>query len=118
MSDVVTMIRDTVGDAKGITLTGSSAISKDINAASQRDLMTAEAIGLPIAIIILLFAFGTVVASFVPLIIGIVTVVTSFGLLTMIGGQMDLIHFRAEYYSDARTRAQYRFRIAVHQPLS
>ena len=57
---------------KGITLTGASAISKDINAASQRDLMTAEAIGLPIAIIILLFAFGTVVASFVPLIIGIV----------------------------------------------
>ncbi len=37
--------------------------------------MTAEAIGLPIAIIVLLFAFGTVVASFVPLIIGIVTVV-------------------------------------------
>ncbi len=93
MSDVVTMIRDTVGDAKGITLTGSSAISKDINAASQRDLMTAEAIGLPIAIIILLFAFGTVVASFVPLIIGIVTVVTSFGLLTMISGQMDLSIF-------------------------
>ena len=87
------MIRDTVGDEKGITLTGASAISKDINTASQRDLMTAEAIGLPIAIIILLFAFGTVVASFVPLIIGIVTVVTSFGLLTMIGGQMDLSIF-------------------------
>ena len=72
MSDVVTDIRDAIGDEKGITLTGSSAISKDINTASQRDLMTAEAIGLPIAIIVLLFAFGTVVASFVPLIIGIV----------------------------------------------
>ena len=72
-------IREAVGNEKGITLTGASAISKDINTASQRDLMTAEAIGLPIAIIILLFAFGTVVASFVPLIIGIVSVVSSIG---------------------------------------
>src|SRR6185437_11264401 len=93
MSDVVTTIRDAIGDEKGITLTGSSAISKDINTASQRDLMTAEAIGLPIAIIILLFAFGTVVASFVPLIIGIVTVVTSFGVLTILGSKMDLSIF-------------------------
>ena len=93
MSDIVTDIRDAVGDEKGITLTGASAISKDINTASQRDLMTAEAIGLPIAIIILLFAFGTVVASFVPLMIGIVTVISSFGVLTILGGQMDLSIF-------------------------
>ncbi|WP_318617807.1 MMPL family transporter [Sporosarcina sp. YIM B06819] len=93
MSDIVTDIRDAIGDEKGITLTGASAISKDINTASQHDLMTAEAIGLPIAIIILLFAFGTVVASLVPLIIGIVTVVTSFGVLTILGGQMDLSIF-------------------------
>ena len=92
-SDIVTAIRDVIGDEKGITLTGASAISKDINTASQRDLMTAEAIGLPIAVIILLFAFGTVVASFVPLIIGVVTVVTSFGVLTILGGQMDLSIF-------------------------
>ena len=92
-ADIVTAIRDAIGSEKGITLTGASAISKDINTASQRDLMTAEAIGLPIAIIILLFAFGTVVASFVPLIIGIVTVVTSFGVLTILGGQMDLSIF-------------------------
>ncbi|NYF25864.1 MMPL family transporter [Sporosarcina sp. JAI121] len=93
MSAIVTDIRNAVGDEKGITLTGASAISKDINTASQRDLMTAEAIGLPIAIIVLLFAFGTVVASFVPLIIGIVTVVSSFGVLTILGGKMDLSIF-------------------------
>ncbi|WP_342506878.1 MMPL family transporter [Sporosarcina sp. FSL K6-2383] len=92
-ADSVTAIREAIGDEKGITLTGASAISKDINTASQRDLMTAEAIGLPIAIIVLLFAFGTVVASFVPLIIGIVTVVTSFGVLTILGSQMDLSIF-------------------------
>ena len=93
MSDVVTDIRDVIGDEAGITLTGASAISKDINTASQKDLITAEAIGLPIAIIVLLFAFGTVVASLVPLMIGIVTVVSSFGILTILGAQIDLSIF-------------------------
>ena len=93
MPDVVTDIRDAVGNEKGITLTGPSAISKDINEASQRDLITAEAIGLPIAIVVLLFAFGTVVASCVPLLIGIITVVSAFGILTIVGGQTDLSIF-------------------------
>lgn len=93
MSDVVTDIREIIGDQSGITLTGASAISKDINTASQKDLITAEAIGLPIAIIVLLFAFGTVVASMVPLMIGIVTVVSSFGILTILGAQIDLSIF-------------------------
>lgn len=93
MSDIVDDIRDTFKGDSGITLTGGAAFEKDINAASQRDLMTAEAIGLPIAIIVLLFAFGTVVASIVPLIVGIVTVVSSFGILTILGGQVDLSIF-------------------------
>ena len=93
MPEVVTDIRNAIGGEKGVTLTGSSAISKDINATSQRDLITAEAIGLPIAMIVLLFAFGTVFASFVPLMIGIVTVISSFGILTLLGGQMDLSIF-------------------------
>ncbi len=93
MPTIVEDIRETIGDEKNVILTGASAISKDINAASQGDLITAEAIGLPIAVIVLLFAFGTVVAALVPLMIGIVTVITSFGILTILGGQMDLSIF-------------------------
>lgn len=93
MAKVVTEMRDTIGDQKGIVLTGQSAFTKDINEASQRDLMKAEAIGLPIAIIILLFAFGTIMASVVPLIVGITTIVTTFGILSLIGGQLDLAIF-------------------------
>lgn len=93
MSGVVSEIRDTIGDKKGIVLTGQSAFTKDINAASQRDLMKAEAIGLPIAIIVLLFAFGSIMASVVPLLVGITTIVTTFGILSIIGGQLDLAIF-------------------------
>ncbi|MDW0117963.1 MMPL family transporter [Sporosarcina thermotolerans] len=93
MSGVVTEIRDVIGDEKGIVLTGQSAITKDINSASQRDLMKAEAIGLPIAIIILLLAFGSIVASVVPLLVGIATVISAFGVMALIGGQTDLSIF-------------------------
>ncbi len=93
MSKVVMDIRDAIGDKKGIVLTGQSAITKDINSASQKDLMKAEAIGLPIAIIVLLFAFGSIMASMVPLIVGVATVVSTFGVLALVGGQMDLAIF-------------------------
>lgn len=93
MSDVVTSIREALGEQSGITLTGSAAIEKDINSASQRDLMIAEGIGLPIAIIVLIFAFGTIVASMIPLLIGISTIAISFGILTFIGGYTDLSIF-------------------------
>lgn len=92
-SGLVGDIRDAVGTGDGITLTGQSPITKDINAASQKDLMVAEAIGLPIALIVLLFAFGTVTASLVPLLIGIVTIITSFGILALFGKHVDLSIF-------------------------
>lgn len=93
MSKTVTDIREAIGDKKGITLTGQSAIAKDINSASQKDLMKAEAIGLPIAIIVLIFAFGTVVASLIPLAVGLTTVISTFGILSWIGNSVDLSIF-------------------------
>lgn len=93
MPQVVDDIRESFEGEKGITLTGGGAFEHDINKASQRDLMTAEAIGLPIAIIVLLFAFGTVVASVVPLLVGIGTVVSSLGVLALLGNQVDLSIF-------------------------
>ncbi|PIC63757.1 hypothetical protein CSV79_09960 [Sporosarcina sp. P13] len=93
MPQVVEDIRATFEGAEGIVLTGGGAFEHDINQASQRDLMTAEAIGLPIAIIVLLFAFGTLVASFVPLIVGIGTVVSTLGVMALLGNQVDLSIF-------------------------
>lgn len=48
---------------------------------------------MPIAIIVLLLAFGTVVASILPIIIGVVTVVTAFGVMTLLSGNVNLSIF-------------------------
>lgn len=93
MSVAVDTIRDSINGEKGVTLTGGAAINKDINAASQKDLASAEAIGLPIAIVVLLLAFGSVVAAFIPLVVGIVTVVSAFGIMTLFSETMSLSIF-------------------------
>ncbi|QUG43286.1 MMPL family transporter [Psychrobacillus sp. INOP01] len=93
MTGAVDDIREAIDGEQGVTLTGGAAINKDINSASQKDLASAEAIGLPIAIIVLLLAFGSVVAAFIPLAIGIVTVVSAFGVMTLFSETMDLSIF-------------------------
>lgn len=93
MTSAVDDIRGAIDGEKGVTLTGGAAINKDINSASQKDLASAEAIGLPIAIIVLLLAFGSVVAAFIPLAVGIVTVVSAFGVMTLFSGTMELSIF-------------------------
>ena len=90
---IIDEIREIIGDEQGVTITGEPVISKDINVASQKDLIKAEAIGLPIALIVLLLAFGSIVASFLPLLIGGATVVIALGILTLLGDQFNLSIF-------------------------
>ena len=74
-------------------LTGAPVISLDLNTASQKDLMIAEMIGIPFALIVLIMAFGSIVAAIVPIIVGGLTVVCSLGILTLLGDQLSLSVF-------------------------
>jgi len=92
LPDIVEEFRSLI-EKDGISITGGPVISADINTASQKDLASAEAIGLPIAIVVLLLAFGTVVASILPIVIGVVTVVTAFGMMTLLSANVNLSIF-------------------------
>ncbi|MWA14575.1 MMPL family transporter [Streptomyces sp. BA2] len=72
------------GTARGdieVMLTGSSALNAAVVEQEDKDLARAESIGLPIALIVLLIAFGTLVAAGLPLILGVFALMTSFGAL-------------------------------------
>ena len=90
---IVDKIRDIYKGEQGISITGEPVISKDINLASQKDLIKAETIGVPIALIVLLLAFGTIVSALLPIIIGFVTVVVTFGVLSLLGDTVHLSIF-------------------------
>ncbi|GGF33890.1 transporter [Halobacillus andaensis] len=89
----VTRSIESVIEGNNIILTGEPVISDDINKASQNDLKRAELIGVPVALVILILAFGTVIASLLPLVIGGITIIIGFGILAIIGQQMDLSIF-------------------------
>lgn len=90
---IIDELREKLGENNGISITGEPVISKDINVASQNDLIKAETIGLPIALIVLLLAFGTIVASLLPILVGGATVVITLGLLALLGDNVNLSIF-------------------------
>ncbi|HUC00260.1 MAG TPA: MMPL family transporter [Solirubrobacterales bacterium] len=62
---------------------GDASASKAISSVFDEDLSKAETTSLPITLIILLLAFGALVAAFVPLLIGFSSVIATLGLLAL-----------------------------------
>jgi uncharacterized membrane protein YdfJ with MMPL/SSD domain len=73
--------------------TGFPIINDEVNKASQQDLMKAELIGVPIAFLVLLFSFGSLLASILPIINGALSVISTMGILYFIGDYMPLSIF-------------------------
>ncbi|WP_432508782.1 MMPL family transporter [Kineococcus auxinigenes] len=58
---------------------GSASISEEVGGRLERDLHRAELVSLPITLLVLLLAFGSVVSAVVPLLLGVVAVVVALG---------------------------------------
>ncbi len=74
-------------------VTGGPAVYADIEFVSERDLRRAETITFPLAALVLLLVFGTVVAAGAPLLVGAVSVVVTLALLYGIARHTDLSIF-------------------------
>ncbi|MBO1005081.1 MMPL family transporter [Pseudogracilibacillus auburnensis] len=94
-SQTIKDIRAQLKNDGGFTvgLTGRDVIEEDMSVAAQEDLIRAELIGIPIALIILLLAFRGVVAALVPLVTGFISVVIAMGLLYFTGQKLTLSIF-------------------------
>lgn len=95
LKPAIEQIRDVLHDGENIkvSLTGGPVIAEDLNRASQEDLAKAETIGVPAALIILILAFGGLVAAGLPLLIGLISVVSTAGITYFFGLQMNLSVF-------------------------
>jgi RND superfamily putative drug exporter len=62
-------------------VTGRSALTYDLNLFNARDTAEAEVRVIPLTLIILLFAFGSVVAAGVPVLLGILSTTLSLGIV-------------------------------------
>jgi putative drug exporter of the RND superfamily len=92
--NVVEEVRSKVRSDKLDTyVTGAPAVYQDLEEASNEDVKDAEKYAFPFAVIILIFAFGTLVAAGVPILIGGASVVTTLAALYFIAGIYDMSVF-------------------------
>ncbi|WP_409345255.1 MMPL family transporter [Paenibacillus sp. MBLB4367] len=76
-----------------VYVTGGTAIMYDMQQASKNDIAKSEIIGLPIALIVLLIIFGTVVGAMLPLIVGVTSVTVTLGITYFIAKEVSLSNF-------------------------
>jgi putative drug exporter of the RND superfamily len=95
LNDTITKLRSILKEKDGMsaTITGEPVIVKDLNQASQDDLAKAEMIGLPIALVVLILAFGSLVAASLPIIIGIISITSTMGIVYFFSHSFDLTIF-------------------------
>ena len=64
---------------------GEGSINNTFTDVANADLSRAEALGIPVALIVLVFVFGTAAAAGLPLLLALFGIVVAFGLTTLIG---------------------------------
>ncbi|TDV44896.1 MMPL family transporter [Actinophytocola oryzae] len=89
----VEKLRETYGGDSGplrVRIGGAGAISVDIGDQVGGDLAVAESIAVPIIMVLLVIAFGSVVAALLPLAVGALAVLGTFALLAILGSATDV----------------------------
>ncbi|WP_458126597.1 MMPL family transporter [Paenibacillus sp. Z3-2] len=76
-----------------IQLTGKTVVQQDVNRLSFRDLERAEMVGIPIALIVLCFAFRGLYAALIAVMMGISAVITAMGITSLLGYHLELSNF-------------------------
>ncbi|HYI16564.1 MAG TPA: MMPL family transporter [Thermomicrobiales bacterium] len=88
--EVVTSQR---GNGFEVYTAGDLSVNEEFNSIAETDLQTAEIVGLPIALIILVIVFGALVAAGVPIVVALVSIVLSLGMAAVIGRGFELSFF-------------------------
>jgi putative drug exporter of the RND superfamily len=92
--NIVDDVREKVrSDELETYVTGPPAVYQDLEEASNEDIKRAEKYAFPFALLILVLAFGSVVAAGVPVLIGGVSVLTTLAALYFVAGSYDMSVF-------------------------
>ncbi|HEY9764979.1 MAG TPA: MMPL family transporter, partial [Chroococcales cyanobacterium] len=87
-------IRETkeVEKSRGIIIetTGRSALTYDFNIISSKDSTKAEGRAIPLTLLVLLLAFGSLVAAGLPLFMGLFSTSVTMGLIVLLGQRIEL----------------------------
>ncbi|MDX2167749.1 MAG: MMPL family transporter [Deltaproteobacteria bacterium] len=80
-------------DAFDIGFTGNLAFRYDLNATNEHDLLRAELVSLPLALLVLLIVFRSAVAAALPVGVGALAVITGIAIVTALSRVMEIAVF-------------------------
>src|SRR3954452_5328198 len=80
--DVVSSVKTQHPDLR-VEMFGSASTNKELNSIFSSDLLQAETLSFPLTLLILIVAFGALVAALVPLLLGITAVMAAEALVTL-----------------------------------
>jgi RND superfamily putative drug exporter len=92
-SEVTDRIVGTYGgrhDGLTVEVGGEAGVNHDVNGQVGRDLALAESIAVPIILVLLVLAFGSLVAALIPLAIGTIAIFGTFAELSVLGSLTDV----------------------------
>lgn len=90
--DLVDALRAKVGPAPGLDfqLTGYAPLSKDANEQSEKDLQLAETVSLPLALLVLIAVFASVLAAGMPLLVAGLAIPTTLGVIYLLAQRTEM----------------------------
>ncbi len=97
IEDIEQLVHITEGvdkkDGFRVLLGGEASLSYENNELSEADLQKGERFGIPVALIILLVIFGTLVAALLPVGLAIISIAVALGSTSLIGQAFELSFF-------------------------
>lgn len=94
IKDVIAVVERANDGPYEVTITGEYTADDDLLSLSNKDLKEGELFfGLPAALIVLLIVFGALVASLVPLLLAIVSIVFALALVSIVGQVWEVSFF-------------------------
>jgi len=97
-SDNIRRVIEVVDEAKArsefrILMTGQATVGEDFQEIAQDGLLKGEAFGIPIALIILVVAFGSLVAALIPAVVAAASIIVAMGAASLLGLVFGLSFF-------------------------
>ena len=97
-TDNIVKVIDIVEQSRNVTgfrvlITGQAVLSQDFEEVAKDGLAKGEAFGVPIAVIILIVVFGSLVAALVPVILAVASIILAFGAASLLGQAFGLSFF-------------------------
>jgi RND superfamily putative drug exporter len=88
--EYIDLVEEFDDDRFDVTTVGNLSINDEFQVIVLQDLIKAETIGIPIAILVLVIVFGSLVAPLVPLVLAVFSVGIALGIVTLVGQFQDL----------------------------